>query len=220
MYIEAFFIPVMKKRSTFLGIMFVGLFATQLYAQKVTEQCIDAKEIDSVILKAEEVFKISIISYGKNEIKIETIAEGEYYQQVFLEEETNDETLYLTSSFDRSLVGGYDKLSAHKVISFEITLYVPRRMRVQLESPLASLTTDGSFDYLEAVLRNGNCVLKDFKGNGVISTTQGNIAVEVYNTSVTALSKNGTAMFPKEKLKGKHRLNLISLNGDILITKK
>ncbi len=75
-----------------------------------------------VYIYTDEVFKITLITSETDQIMLSSHSEGEYFNDISLETEMLQNKMILTSKFRKILKGRYDKLSAHKVFSMEITL--------------------------------------------------------------------------------------------------
>ncbi|MDR9457605.1 MAG: hypothetical protein RI572_09360 [Salegentibacter sp.] len=193
-------------------------YSLSLFSQKETLEIIDAKSVEGIQIYADEVYSISIETYEGSEIIIATHSEGEYYNRIRLNTEIQDENLILSTQYPEALSGGYDKLSAHKVFSLDLELKIPERLKLYIESNLASVTATGEFKFLELRLNQGFCDLRDFSGNGNVQTIMGNILVETLNTRVEAESRNGNLEMPLAR-NGDNLLKLTSVNGDIRLRK-
>ncbi|MGM0934886.1 MAG: hypothetical protein ACQEWD_15730 [Bacteroidota bacterium] len=193
-------------------------YSLSLFSQKETLETIDAKSVEGIQIYADEVYSISIETYEGSEIIIATHSEGEYYNRIRLNTEIQDENLILSTQYPEALSGGYDKLSAHKVFSLDLQLKIPERLKLYIESNLASVTATGEFKFLELRLNQGFCDLRDFSGNGNVQTIMGNILVETLNTRVEAESRNGNLEMPLAR-NGDNLLKLTSVNGDIRLRK-
>ena len=185
-------------------------------SQKDTSQRYDAGEIKEMLILTDEVYKINIQSVPGDQIILTTHSEGEYYNDIHLEMQRSPQRMVLTSRFNESLPGGFDKLSAHKVFSLEITLQVPQGLDIHLRSNLASISVSGNFKNFMAELQQGSCDLKEFNGNAVVNTYRGNILVKTSNGTITASSGTGKVNVPA-KLEGNNRIELRSVTGDIKV---
>lgn len=188
------------------------------YGQKDTHQVLDGRNIHKIEIKTDEVYKISIQTSTTEKIKITTHSEGEYYNNIALVTQLEKDRLRLTTRYPEALTGGYDKLSAHKVISMEIQLEIPEDLELVISSNLASVMATGNYKNLYAELQEGFCRLLSFKGNATINTYKGNIYVEAGSCDVKAETRNGQLNISKE-LQGTNILQLTSINGDISVLK-
>lgn len=200
---------------TLLYLLFF-LYIFKGYAQKETLDIYDAKGIEQLYIQIDEVFKINIKASKTNKITITSSTRGEYYNDISLDVQVMQEQLHLTSQYNEILQNGYDKLSAHKVFSLEITLEIPEGLEVTVDSNIASLRAEGKFKHLQAQLRSGFCRLENFSGNALVNTFSGGIEVETANANIIAASRKGSVDTP-QFLGGKHKVELHSITGDIRV---
>ena len=197
----------------------IGILATGIcFAQKDTREIIEAENIEKININTDEVYLISIISTETSQIRIKTHSEGEYFNDILLKSSISGKEFTITTEYPQKLAGGYDKLSAHKVFSLEIALEIPLGMQLTVNSNIASLKTNGSFDSIFAQLKDGFCNLQDFSGNAVINTFSGNITVETSSGLIEANSRNGEVDIP-DFLPGRNPLKLTSIEGNIKVLK-
>lgn len=186
------------------------------FSQKDISGSYDAGDIKQVYIFTDEVFRVNIKTSDTDQIKITSHSEGEYFNDISLEVEVLQEKIVLTSNFREVLQGGFDKLSAHKVFSLEITLEVPENLEVFIKSNIASVFGSGNYKNLEVDLKNGSCVFSFFTGNAVINTYKGFIELQTKNADITGTSRNGKVEIP-EDMNGKYRIVLKTINGSILV---
>jgi hypothetical protein len=209
---------ILNKTLTF-AICFVAIISLQnTFAQKQTQQQIDANGIKNIMIESNEVFRITLKSTKTPFITIKTASEGEYYQNISLNTELTGETLNVTSKYPQILTSGYDKLSAHKVLAMEVLLEVPENLSITLQSNVASVFGEGKFEYLQLELKSGQCVLKDFNGNLLVNTYKGNISVETSPSRVEAESRHGLIVNNLDYT-GQQLIKLKTIDGNITITK-
>lgn len=186
------------------------------FSQKDISGSYDARDIKQLYIFTDEVFRINIKTSETDQIKIISHSEGEYFNDISLEVEVLSEKMVLTSKFRELLQGGFDKLSAHKVFSLEISLEVPENLDVFIKSNIASVFGNGNFKNLEVDLKNGSCVFSPFSGNAVINTYKGSIELLTQNASITGTSRNGKVAIP-EDIQGEYEIVLKTINGNILV---
>jgi hypothetical protein len=192
------------------------LFSIAVSAQKDTSQQLEANGIKSLHIDTDEVFKINIKTIKGDYILISTHAEGEYFNDIALNTEVLGETINLTTQFREILQSGYDKLSAHKVFSLEITLEIPKDLKVFIKSNIAAVEAEGEYDFLQIQLNSGYCNLVNFEGNALINTYNGAINVKTSGATVIASSRNGKVFLPID-FNGNHTIKATSINGDIRV---
>ena len=196
--------------------LFISFFSLLASAQKDTSQQLSTNGIKSLYVNTDEVFKINLKSTKGDMILISAHAEGEYFNDISLSTEMRGNAIYLSTQFREILQSGYDKLSAHKVFSLEVTIEVPEKMEVSIKSNIASVEAQGAFKFVEAQLNSGYCNLSDFSGNALINTLNGGISIQTTNATVTATSRNGTVIMPPN-FNGKNVIKATSINGDISV---
>ncbi|MDT0642059.1 hypothetical protein RM553_04360 [Zunongwangia sp. F363] len=199
-----------------LFLVFFGLLSVQ--AQKDVARIVDASEVEIIEIDSDEVFKMNIKTSETSEIKITTHSEGEYFNNIFLKSEINGRKLVLTSEYPEAYTGGFDKLSAHKVFSLEVTLEIPENMQLLITSNIASVTAEGDFEDFEANLKQGYCTLIEFSGNATINTFEGDILVKTDFAKVKADTRTGSLNIAN-LARGTNLLKLTSINGDISVQK-
>ncbi|WP_417884719.1 DUF4097 family beta strand repeat-containing protein [Zunongwangia sp.] len=188
------------------------------FAQKETRKTINAENIVDIFIEANEVFKINIIAENRNSIQFSTHSEGEYFNNIAVLSEVREHQVLLKTQYPDRLVGGFDKLSAHKVFSIELELYVPNNKLVSVSSNSGSIKATGNFSNFIANLKEGHCYLDRFVGNAQINTYFGDIRVETNNAQIKATSRHGKVNVAKP-LNGLHQIKLNSINGDISVVK-
>ncbi|WBL25553.1 DUF4097 family beta strand repeat-containing protein [Zunongwangia sp. HGR-M22] len=190
---------------------------SELFAQRDTQNILSS-DFNEIVFDADEVFKINIYSENRETVKFNTHSEGEYFNNIQLKTKLDNGILILESQYPERLVGGFDKLSAHKVFSFEVDIYIPEGKIMTINSNSASIIIKGKFESLTANLQRGYCILKNFDGNCTVNTYKGDITAQVASGKVTAKSRNGE-VFVDQHLSGMHQIKLTSINGDISVQK-
>ncbi|MCM4159096.1 hypothetical protein FHG64_08900 [Antarcticibacterium flavum] len=200
---------------------FIFIFLTSSPAalfQSESSRLIDAAGVKELVILTDEVYKIYIRSGDGEQILLTTYSEGEYYNEIHLDVERSQERVVLNSRFREILQGGFDKLSAHKVFSMEISLQVPQGLDVYVRSNIASVTASGNFRNFKAELQEGYCHLEQFTGNALVNTYRGNIWVQTAGVEVKANSVAGKVQVDPN-LQGQNRIQLRSVTGDIKVEK-
>lgn len=195
---------------------FFLLLSFSAMSQKDSERSFEAATIKQLEIYIDEVHKIDIKTYPGSEVLLISHSEGEYYNDIHLKMERLEEKFILSSVFKEDLQEGYDKLSAHKVFSLEVTLKIPEHLVVYLKSNIATVTAHGKYKELKVELQMGACTLLDFTGNAVVNTYRGPIQVETGDANINAFSRNGSVDLPAG-IRGNHQLELQSIYGDIRV---
>ncbi|MFN4762156.1 hypothetical protein ACKGJN_03440 [Gillisia sp. Q332] len=214
-HIGAFFISFgwMKFYVSFLIFFSVVLSA---FSQKDLSATYDAQNIKKVYIFTDEVFRINLKTSEKDKIILTSHSEGEYFNDISLNVELLQDRVILTTQFRKILQSGYDKLSAHKVFSLEITLEIPEGLEVFIKSNIASVSGSGTYKNLEVELKSGYCELTSFMGNALVNTYNGSIDVQTQNAEITAISRNGNVLVSPE-ITGKNKIHLTTINGNIRV---
>jgi hypothetical protein len=189
----------------------------EVNAQKVVENTIDAKNITTVIIEGDDMFNIKLTSKPVEMIALKTKSEGEYSEDVVVLSSIKQDSLIISSAFQPLYVNHNDKLSAHKVLSIEAELIVPKDCNIYLKSKSANVEVIGSYKTLILELSQGNCDLKSFAGNAIINTVEGQIILNTNYARVEAYTKTGT-ITREEITLGNNEIKLNSVNGNISIT--
>lgn len=151
------------------------LLTTACFAQKITQQTITIDNIDEIRINTEKIFQLNIYSTSDSFIKIETNMEGEYYQDVNVITATKNKQLQLSCELAEGFQMPNDKLSAHKVFSITMNLYLPKKLKVQLEGDETQVYIKGNYQKFLAVLISGSFTLEDFSAEAKIQSKKGNI---------------------------------------------
>ena len=206
--------PNMKR----LFYIIILLFAFQTEAQTIIQKSFSAEKLSAIHINGNFMFHISIETTASNTIEMVSRVEGENSEHVVLVTEIKNNTLYVSSKFQPLFADANDKLSAHKVMSIELTLSIPENQTVYIVSDIASIEMKGKYNSATVELTNGDCILNPFQGQAVINTIQGAISVHANFAKVDAFTKHGV-LHSEALSSGNHLLSLHSINGDITITK-
>ena len=185
------------------------------FGQKIIQKEFDAKEVHTLSIEDDAIFKITVISSESRKIRMLLHVSGEYSENIVVEEKFINGSLFLSTGFNPFFVLENDKLAAHKVMALQMEIFVPSNISITVKSKLATVNTTGKFKKLAIVLENGSCVLTDFSGNAHIKSTNGDIGVIAdKNVSGRAISKNGTVEInlPQEQ---QYTVFAESINGNI-----
>lgn len=213
--LERFFVLSLIMRVILSFLFFLTFFPA--VGQKHTVETIEADGIKKIVFSSDEVYGVELVTHKGEDIKITTHTEGEYFNNISLDSEVRNGTLFLNSRFRETLRNGYDKLSAHKVFSMEVKLEVPEGLIAEIISNVASVTLSGKFETVLVQLKSGSCYLKNFSGNAVVNTYNGNIVGDVHPAEFEATSRTGQVSVP-DNIIGNHKMVLTSINGNIKIT--
>jgi hypothetical protein len=184
-------------------------------SQKLVEKQIDATRFERLIISSELINRLTIISEATNQIRIVNKVVGENYENVLVTTSEENKTLKIGTSYSPYFIAENDKLAANKVMSVDIELTIPNFLYVEVNTSIASVSATGNYSNFQAYLEYGDCELRDFLGNAIINTKQGNIKVYAKeHVSGRAFSLKGTVI---NYLPGKAKYTILaeSRDGDI-----
>jgi len=127
-------------------------------------------------------------------------------------------SLLISTNFQPAFKDANDKLSAHKVLSIEVSVTLPEHITAYIKSDIAKAKIVGNHKNLTVELSNGNCELTDFKGHAMINTLEGDILATTNYAQVDAISSNASVVLG-DLDSGPNTLKLKSLNGIIRVIK-
>jgi plasmid maintenance system killer protein len=151
------------------------LISMSCFAQKVTQQTLSIYEIEEIRIDTDKIFQLNIFSTNDNIIKIETRMEGEYFRDLNIITATKNKQVLLSCELAEDFELPNDKLSAHKVFSVAMNIYIPKQLKVQLEGDGTQVYVKGNYKKFLALLISGNYTLEDFYSEAKIQTKKGNI---------------------------------------------
>jgi hypothetical protein len=193
----------------------VGSF---VLAQKVLKRTINASSITLLQIDAENCFEVKLETGSTDEIVIEARLEGEYTKDLEIAVYENGGTLGVEAGFTANFINPNDKLSAHKVVSIALNLYLPKWKNVQVYGTNTRVMATGSYSDLSIILADGNCELNQVTQNVTVKTQSGNIFLKAKTGSVTACSKYGLVS-PVILPAGANQYNLSTVTGNIELKK-
>jgi DUF4097 and DUF4098 domain-containing protein YvlB len=199
-----------------VSVVFLWISSTA-FSQNINLQKIDASGITKVELEVDAVSKVSLKTHKENYILLHSVTEGEYRDDFFLLHQVIDGVFYISSNYDLKLEDGFDKLSAMKVFSVEIEIFIPEDLSVFISSSTASLEVLGQYYELNVALKSGSVLLNNYEGNAHVHTYNGNIDISTVDAKVNATSRNGTIHVVDFYVK-RNFIEITSINGNIKVT--
>ncbi|OAB80114.1 hypothetical protein [Cochleicola gelatinilyticus] len=206
----------MLKRLTI--ILIIVVFVSGLHAQKQMQKTWDASSFETLFIKSDAVYTITVISEKRNTISISTSIEGESSETVVVNASEINNTLTISTSRIPFFISKNDKLAAHKVLAIEMELKIPEDINFKVKSSMASVTLSGIFKEVSLALEAGNCIATKFKGNATIETKSGFITIEADDACEgIAISKYNTAT-NSLRTSGKYKIIATSIYGTVSLT--
>ena len=124
----------------------------------------------------------------------------------------------VTTDFAPNFVPYNDKLSAHKVISIFLEVFLPEKTNLSILGTNAKVAINGNYSNLNVLLMEGECLIDVSAISGKIKTQSGNIEVSNNTTIQEAKTKFGRIINdPENRSTG---ITLVSNTGNILFQKK
>ena len=201
-------------------LVFICCFLTvhTISAQRKIEKTISGAHLTTLKIDARNCFGIIIKTHQLPKISIESSLEGEYKEDLVVSIIENENALIARSEFNPLFKNPNDKLSAHKVVSVFLKVFVPENFKVDLLGSTTKTKISGNYNSVKIVLENEDCFVKDFKGNADISTNTGSIFFEILNGQIETESKYGKVY--QEKISGGlYKVSLKTVSGDIHVSK-
>jgi hypothetical protein len=199
---------------TFLFCAFVPLTAQKKVAKSILKESIKLIQID-----ANNCFSVVLETTKSNTIVIEAQMDGEYSDELYLNLVENGNTLQVNSGFGPNHINPNDKLSAHKVVSIALKVFIPRHKNVQVNGTSTNVFANGVYNNLQISVSDGLCTLKEIKGNLIVKTQTGNILVTSNNAKINAISKYGTVAKNLMDNNGNNLYELSTVSGNIIVNK-
>ncbi|QHI37744.1 hypothetical protein IMCC3317_31250 [Kordia antarctica] len=154
---------------------FLLLVTTVCFSQKTTQQTLSIHQIEEIRIDTDKIFQLNIFSTNDDFIKIETRMEGEYFRDLNVITATKNKQIHLSCKLAEGFELPNDKLSAHKVFSVSMNIYIPKQLKVQLEGEGTQVYIKGNYRKFLAILITGNYTLEDFYSEAKIQSKKGNI---------------------------------------------
>ncbi len=187
-------------------------------AQKELKRTIKASSITLLQIDAANCFEVMLETGNTDEIVIEARLEGEYTKDLEIAVNQDGGTLGVEAGFSANFVNPNDKLSAHKVVSIALHVFLPKWKNVQVYGTNTRVIATGSFSDLSIILADGNCELNQVSQNVTVKTQSGNIVLKAKTGSVAASSKYGLVS-PVVLTPGINHYNLSTVTGNIELKK-
>ena len=203
----------MLKNSIF--ILLIIFTFTAVNAQKMVQKEWASQQVDTIFIQSNALYSIRIKSEETENIQLETNVEGEVYEAVVVNALLEGRTLQIKTGYSPYFSPKNDKLAAHKVLSIEMQLIIPKDIAVVIFSKTASVLMSGEISYFETALESGNCSFEDFRGDARLFSDSGDINVEAQTmVGGRAVSEKGRVQ-NELPLSGTYFIEAESNRGDI-----
>ena len=163
--------------------MIICFFCTSLIgAQNRFEKHIDATGITTFAIKLTHSSKLKITTTSDSILKLSTIAEGVYQNQVTLIAHQSDtKKINIADVLQPTFDDHNDKLSAHKIHAITTTITLPKNKDVMIEMASGTIMITGDYRHLFVKSDAANSTLKTFTGNAKILAKNGTITAYIKN---------------------------------------
>lgn len=201
--------------------LFILFFIFPLHflgAQKMIKKTYLNSEISAVSVDATQFFELSVETSMADEMTIEATIDGEYKKDLFLSVTEEGHTIFVGSGFQPNFSNPNDKLAAHKVISIQVRLVIPRDKDVIIYGTGCNVSVRGIYSNLSVALNDGQCVLNGVSELASVQTQSGDIFVNTSRAEIRAISKYGKIV--KDDIhEGTDQFFLSTVTGNIFIRK-
>lgn len=203
-------------RNTLLLLLMLSIQGVQ--SQKTVKKSILKSNTSFIQINLDNCFKINLETIETDEMMVEAIIDGEYKEDLMLNVKEEGSTVFISAGFQPNFVHPNDKLSAHKVVSISLKVFLPKYKTVQLYGTNCNVFASGAYQNLKVTLNGGQCTLFHVSESVEVITQSGNIFVNSSSATITANSKYGTIQ--REQLPiGDNQFKLSTTTGNIHIKK-
>ncbi|MEO1032581.1 MAG: hypothetical protein AAFX55_14310 [Bacteroidota bacterium] len=188
-------------------------------AQNTLTKEVEANAIETITIKGNQIFNVSVVSTETDYVTILSILDGEYQNNYQIATKLDQNELILSLEYMSFEDIPDDKRNAHKVIAAELKLQIPNNLNLNIFSDIGSVIAKGSYNTLSIELVQGYCTADALSKSATINTIEGDINVITDDAVIRTASKNGKVS--TESLNSsEYQWNLTSINGDITVIKK
>ncbi len=189
-----------------------------LVSQKIIEKTYVNPEIGAVNIDAAQFFELSVETSAGDEMIIEATIDGEYRKDLLLRVTEEGHTIFVGSDFQPNFSNPNDKLSAHKVISIQVRMVLPRYKDVVIYGQSCNVKVQGIYSDLSVSLNDGQCILYEVSESASVQTQSGNIFVHTSKAKIRSINKYGK-IFKDDIQVGDDHFLLNTVTGNIFLRK-
>ena len=195
------------------------LFSCFCFSQKQTEdQLFLSPNIENLVLNLNNVFIVKLRTNNSRQIKIVSKSEGEYSNHFVISKKINDKSILISGDIGFSYPNLEDKLSAHKVHSVEVEIFLPSYLTTSVYTDIGNVFVEGFYIYLSINSLSGNCYLENINGKIAVNTVSGDIDLIAKRGNINAISSYG--LINREEIPlGNSSFNIKTAKGNINIVK-
>ncbi len=174
--------------------------------------------VNMLYFNLNDVFNIVVHTTKTNKIKIKAHSEGEYANYFVINQKQTEKTIHIEGKIAFVFPDFQDKLSAHKVHSISVEIWVPEQLQVVLQSDIGNVTASGNYKSLLIDVASGNCYLQQIKGKISAFSVTGNVYLKTNSGVVVTQTNLGNVSVIKLP-KSTSLYTLKTNKGDILVVK-
>ncbi|MEX0274774.1 MAG: hypothetical protein AB3N16_10385 [Flavobacteriaceae bacterium] len=199
-----------------LFILLLALSGHTALGQKSVSKTMAVPKVSSVQVDAGNCFQVKVQTADINVLTVKARMDGEYNQDLLVSMEKEGNTLAIGAGFEPNFKHPNDKLSAHKVVSIELEITMPKHKYLQVFGTSSHVYIEGSYSFVGVVLNDGSCHLSQGAESVKVVTQSGHIFVTDPKGSMVANSKYGK-VYGKTLKTGRGELDLQTVSGNIYI---
>lgn len=203
----------------FMRVTFIFLLlASYCFSQKAMTKSFSTENVKQISFKLNQVYNIALDSHDKQQVLIEARVEGENNEHVVISNKRLFGSLLISCEQQPTFKDANDKLSAHKVVSIDLKITLPKHISTYLKSDIANISADGYYNMLTVELSDGNFNTSNITGKLKVNTQNGDINVSTNYASVEATSAKGIVNL-EDLVSGDHQIQLKTVKGNITVIK-
>ena len=191
-------------------------FSAGISAQKRIHKTLKNPRTSWVHIDAENCFLLKLANSDSEEVIVEARIDGEYQEFTQVEMEQEGSTLTIRPGFRPDFRHPNDKLSAHKVISNFLVVFVPKYTNVKIYGLHTQVDVRGIYSQTEIILDDGQCSMNLVAEKLHAVTQSGDIYFESKGARVKAESQYGTVKGGPIR-SGNGSVSLRSTSGNIYL---
>ncbi|NNK39048.1 MAG: hypothetical protein HKP45_00150, partial [Winogradskyella sp.] len=146
-----------KHIQLFIALVILVVNSDAGMSQNSQSQEFNANGVLDVIVKANQIFNIDIITHKLDKIIITSSLEGEYKSSYQVASKIQDGKLEIALLKQPFATIEDNKLGAHKVISAVLRIELPQQLNLSVSSDIGSVKLKGQFNDVYIKLVHGQC---------------------------------------------------------------
>ncbi len=174
-----------------LNFIVFACFAPANAQSAVSNTQISAAEFQTVFIKADTYISIEIITEDRDDVEIDEMRGGEYYDLKSLQTQVRNDTLFIKEQ-KNILVEKYDdKLAAHKMIDATVKICLPSGKNLRIELAEADLSLSGVFQKIHVNQNSGTSSFSDLRGDLLYRSISADITWSAKNYFLRGITAQG-----------------------------